>query len=59
MHQSFVTHNLENSGDIDFSLCQAWVYARHCRDILMVKALPKALFKSWQVNVKLPWPVWA
>ena len=30
-----------NSGDIDFSLCKAWVYARHCGDSLMVKALLK------------------
>ena len=25
----------------------------------MVKALLEALLKSWQVNVKWPWPVWA
>ena len=30
MHQS-------NSGDIDFSLCKAQVYAKRCRDIFMVK----------------------
>ena len=30
MHQS-------NSGDIDFSLCKARVYAKRCRDIFMVK----------------------
>ena len=33
MHQS-------NSGDIDFSLCKARIYAKCCRDIFMVK--PKA-----------------
>ena len=26
-----------NSGDIDFSLCKARVYAKRCRDIFMVK----------------------
>ena len=26
-----------NSGDIDFSLCKVRVYAKHCRDIFMVK----------------------
>ena len=30
MHQS-------NSGDIDFSLCKARVYAKRCRGIFMVK----------------------
>ena len=44
-----------NSGDIDFSLCKARVYAQHCGDIFMVKAL----FKSRWVTVKLPLPVWA
>ena len=54
MHQSFATTSPSgpgNSGDIDFSLSKARVYARHCRDTLMVKALPKSLLKSRQVNV--------
>ena len=54
MHQSFATTSPSgpgNSGDIDFSLSKARVYARHCRDTLMVKALPKSLLKSQQVNV--------
>ena len=45
--------------DIDFSLCKVCVYAKHCRDIFIVKVLLKALFKSRPVNVKLPRPVWA
>ena len=54
MHQSFATTSPSgpgNSGDIDFSLSKARVYAQHCRDTLMVKALPKSPLKSWQVNV--------
>ena len=47
-----------DSGDIDFSLCKAGVYAEHCRDI-MIKPLQKALLKSQQVNAKLSWPVLA
>ena len=39
MHQS-------NSGDIDFSLCKAWVYAKRCRDIFMVK--PKACMQTFE-----------
>ena len=59
MHQSFVTTVptvLGNSGDFDFFLRQARVYARHCGDSLMVKAL----LKSGKLNVKteLLWPVW-
>ena len=57
MHQSFVT--MGNSGGTEFSFCKARVYAQYCMDIFMLKALPKALLESWQVNVKLPWPVWA
>ena len=37
----------------DFSLCKARVYAQHCGDIFMVKVLPEALLRSWQVNVNL------
>ena len=63
MHQSFVTTTAPtvpgNSGDFDFSPCKALVYAQHCRDIFMVKVLPKDLLKSRQVNVKLLRPVWA
>ena len=64
MHQSFVTMTptgMGNSGDTDFSLCKARVHAQHCGDIFMVKAVPKALLKSWymKVSVKLPRPVWA
>ena len=62
MYQSFVTTaptGLENRGDFDFSLCKARVYAWHCGDIFMVKVLPKALLRSWKVNVKLPRRVWA
>ena len=62
MHQLFVTPALTgpgNSGDIDFSLCKARVYTQRCMEIFMVKALPKALFKSWQVNMKILWVVWA
>ena len=54
MHQSFATTSPSgpgNSGDIDFSLTKARVYAQHCRDTLMVKALPKSPLKSRQVNV--------
>ena len=54
MHQSFATTSpagTGNSGDIDFSLSKARVYAQHCRDTLMVKALPKSPLKSRQVNV--------
>ena len=54
MHQSFATTSPSgpgNSGDIDFSLSKARVYAQHCRDTLMVKALPKSPLKSRQVNV--------
>ena len=54
MHQSFATTSPSgpgNSGDIDFSLSKARVYAQHCRDTLMVKALPKSSLKSRQVNV--------
>ena len=54
MHQSFATTSPSgpgNSGDIDFSLNKARVYAQHCRDTLMVKALPKSPLKSRQVNV--------
>ena len=39
-----------NSGDIDFSLYKAPVYARHCGESLMVKVLPKALLKSRQLK---------
>ena len=56
MHQTFVTMApmaLGNSGDFDFSLCKARVYAQHCGDIFIVKVLLKALLKSGQVNVKL------
>ena len=38
MRQLFVTTASTgpgNSGDINFSLCKAWEYVRHCRDILM------------------------
>ena len=48
-----------NSGNIDFSLCKAGVYAQHCGDIFMVKALPKAWLISQPVHVKLPQSVWA
>ena len=54
MHQSFATTSPSgpgNSGDIDFSLSKARVYAQHCRDTLMFKALPKSPLKSRQVNV--------
>ena len=54
MHQSFATTSpsgLGNSGDIDFSLSKARVYAQHCRDTLMVKALRKSPLKAQQVNV--------
>ena len=54
MHQSFATTSPSgpgNSGDIDFSLSKAQVYAQHCRDTLMVKALRKSPLKSRQVNV--------
>ena len=54
MHQSFATTSPSgpgNSGDIDFSLSKARVYAQHCRDTLMVKALRKSPLKSRQVNV--------
>ena len=54
MHQSFATTSPSgpgNSGDIDFSLSKAQVYAQHCRDTLMVKALRKSPLKSQQVNV--------
>ena len=54
MHQSFATTSPSgpgNSGDIDFSLSKARVNAQHCRDTLMVKALPKSTLKSRQVNV--------
>ena len=54
MHQSFATTSPSgpgNSGDIDFSLSKARVYAQHCRVTLMVKALPKSPLKSRQVNV--------
>ena len=50
MHQSFVTTASAepgNSEDIGFALCKARVYAQHCWDIFMVKALPKTLLKSW------------
>ena len=51
-----------NGGDTDFSLCKARVYAWHCGDSVMVKALPKAMVKALpkallkfrQVIVKLP-----
>ena len=46
---------LGDSGDFDFSLCKARVYAQHCGDIFMVKVL----LKSRQVNVKLLRPGWA
>ena len=39
MHQS-------NSGDIDFSLSKARVYAKRCRDIFMVK--PKASMQTFE-----------
>ena len=45
-----------NTGDIDFSLCKARVYAWHCGDSLMSG---QALLKSQQLNVKLLLPVWA
>ena len=51
MQQSFVTTVPTRPGyskDLDFSLCKARVYAQHCRDISMVKAL----LKSWQLNMK-------
>ena len=54
MHQSFATTSPSgpgNSGDIDFSLSKARVYAQHCRDTLMVKALRKSPLKFRQVNV--------
>ena len=35
-----------NSGDIDFSLCKAQVYAQHYGDVFMVKALPVALLRA-------------
>ena len=58
MHQSFVTTDtattgLGNSRDIDFPLCKDRVYVQQCGDISMVKAL----LKSWQVILKLAWPV--
>ena len=45
------------SGDNDFFLCKARVYAQHCWEILMTKALPQALLKSRQVNANLSRPV--
>ena len=56
MHQSFVIKapmGPGNNGDIDFYLCKVCVYAWHCGDSLMVKALLKAQLKSWQLNLKL------
>ena len=44
MHQSFATTaplGPGNSGDIDFSLCKALVYAPHCGDIFYVISLVK------------------
>ena len=35
-----------NSGDIDFSLCKARVYAKRCRDIFMVK--PQARMQAFE-----------
>ena len=61
MHQSVVTTvpMQVNSGNIDFSLCKARVYAKHCGNIFMIKDLPKTLLKSRQaLNGKLPKPVW-
>ena len=58
LHQSFVTTapiGSGNSRDIDFPLCKARIYAQHCGDIFMVKAL----FKSRWVTVKLHRLVWA
>ena len=54
MHQSFVTGPY-GAGDRGQEIleCKAWVYARHWWDIFMVEVLPKALLKSWQVNMKL------
>ena len=48
-------------GDIDFSLAVAKprYMPSTVGTFFMFKALPKALLKSWQVNVKLPRPVWA
>ena len=57
IHQTFVITApmvLGNSGNIDFSLWKAQLYSQHCREIFMVKALPKALLLPQQVNVKLP-----
>ena len=56
MHQLFVTMAQAHRGRGIAAILTfpfAWVYAQHCGDIFMVKALPKALPKSWQVNVKL------
>ena len=69
MHQSFVTTasvGPENSGDFDFWTFlfekpgyPVHVYAQHCKDIFMLKVLPKPLLKSWQVKVKLFQLLWA
>ena len=48
LYQSFVITGSSgqwNCRDIDFSLCEARVYAYHCGDILMIKALSKAALK--------------
>ena len=45
----------EKSGDIDFSLCKAGVYAQHCGDIFMVKALLKSHPAG---KCKSTWLVW-
>ena len=52
MHQSLVITGPSgpgNSGDIDFPLCKVQIYAQHCGNILMIKAMSKALLKSRQV----------
>ena len=44
MHQSFATTSPRgpgNSGDIDFSICNAQIKSLHCRDFVLVKSLLK------------------
>ena len=55
MHQSLCNPlGPGNSGDINFSLSKAPVYAQYCRDTLMTKALAKV-----PLICIFPWPFWA
>ena len=39
-----------NSGISTFLLANSRVYAQHCRDVVLIKAMPKALLKLQHTN---------